>query len=232
MATWLRASPASVTTAATMPNSGVHGGEVMVVTRMSPGSSRSASTRSWTTRAGPRATPGDPAAPRSTPSRVGTVSGPVLPMTTGGVTVIHRSLSTRRAATASPSLPPARRTRRGQEEDVVDLVDHALFDEETTPCSNRRRSAPEATSCQRARRFPNRHERFETGEAPFEPGPLVAVVESVADVRRQPSPSVSRLRSHRIEVTVGVAAEQPKLGVEQLGALERCRMVDRPRGRP
>ena len=86
------------------PEQGRPGGDVMVVTRTSPGSSRSASARSRITRAGPLATPGAPARPEP-PVAAGTVSGPVLPMTVGGVTASHRSWSARRAATARRSSP-------------------------------------------------------------------------------------------------------------------------------
>ena len=68
-AQWLRMPPASVTIAAARANSGVHGGAVVGATRTSPNSSASPSASDRTMRTRPRAMPGEPAMPKSSPAR-------------------------------------------------------------------------------------------------------------------------------------------------------------------
>src|SRR4051812_50169530 len=66
-AQWLRMPPVSVTTAAAVANSGVHGGDVVSATSTSPGRRRAAAARERATPARPRPTPGGPGAPRRGP---------------------------------------------------------------------------------------------------------------------------------------------------------------------
>src|SRR3970040_3124874 len=63
MAQWLSSPPVSVTTAAAVAKSGVHGGEVVGVTRISPGCNRLPSAIVRLIRATPFAVPRDPGLP-------------------------------------------------------------------------------------------------------------------------------------------------------------------------
>src|SRR5204862_2093141 len=63
MAAWEKGDPTSTTTAAAGRNSGVHDGSVIGATSTSPGPSWEGSDGSSTTRAVPRATPGQPPTP-------------------------------------------------------------------------------------------------------------------------------------------------------------------------
>src|SRR3954447_9854807 len=75
-AEWPRIPPVSVTTAAAMPKSGVHGGAVVSATRTSPGASASASASERTPRATPVTGPADPAEPVTTPGSVDAAGRP------------------------------------------------------------------------------------------------------------------------------------------------------------
>ena len=62
---WLSAAPTSTTTALALTNNGVHDGSVSGATSTSPGDSAVGSLLSSTTRARPRAMPGQPGKPAS-----------------------------------------------------------------------------------------------------------------------------------------------------------------------
>src|SRR5579883_3401996 len=79
IAPWLSTPPVAVTTALTVPKSGVHDGEVISATRMSPGRTRVVSCGDCMTLAGPRTRPGEPPMPCSTPGTavaVAALAGP------------------------------------------------------------------------------------------------------------------------------------------------------------